>query len=179
MTVPDVRGAGGGTEAAERVVAELTAAGLTLAVAESLTGGAVVEQLVAVPGASACVRGAVVAYATDLKETLLGVSADLLAEHGPVHPDVALAMAHGVRTRLQAQVGVATTGVAGPDPQGGRPPGEFHVAVVTPEGAFVRSAAVGALGRPAVRAAAREAAIRLILEALVGTPEGSDALEAT
>lgn len=166
-------------DAAARVIALLTAARLTLAVAESLTGGGVVERLVSVPGASACVRGAVVAYATDLKESVLDVPADLLADHGPVHPDVALAMARGVRTRLGADVGVATTGVAGPDPQGGQPPGTFHVAVVSPVGAWVRSAAVGALGRAQVRGAARDAAIGLVLEALAGTHAGADALEAT
>ena len=84
-------------DAAARVVAGLTAAGRTVAVAESLTGGAVVEALVAVPGASACVRGGVVAYATDLKASLLGVPTALLDAVGPVDPEVALAMARGVR----------------------------------------------------------------------------------
>ena len=120
-------------------VAALTAAGLTVAVAESLTGGSVVEALVRVPGASACVRGGVVAYATDLKATLLGVPADLLAERGPVDPDVAAAMADGVRRRLGADLGVATTGVAGPEPQGGRPVGTFYVAVATGADVAVRA----------------------------------------
>lgn len=165
--------------AAVRVVSLLTTAGRTLAVAESLTGGAVVARLVSVPGASACVRGGVVAYATELKASLLGVPSDLLDEQGPVHPDVALAMARGVRSRLGADVGVATTGVAGPDPQAGQPPGVYHVAVVTPEGEWVRSAAIGALGRAQVRAAAADAAIALIVEAAQGTRPGSEALEAT
>jgi nicotinamide-nucleotide amidase len=101
--------------------------GLTVAVAESLTGGLLVAELVSVPGASAVVRGGVVAYATELKATLLGVPEPLLAEHGPVHPDVAAAMADGVRSRLGASIGISTTGVAGPDPQDGHAPGEVWV----------------------------------------------------
>ncbi len=104
----------------------------TVAVAESLTGGLLIAALVGVPGASAVVRGGVVAYATDLKASVLGVDADLLALEGAVHPDVAVAMAHGVRTLLRADWGVATTGVAGPDQQDGRPVGEVHLAVVGP-----------------------------------------------
>ena len=74
-------------------------------------------------------RGGVVAYATDLKAALLDVDPALLDAAGPVHPDVAAQMARGVRSRLGADLGLATTGVAGPDPQDGHPPGEVHVAV--------------------------------------------------
>ncbi len=169
---------GSSSGAAERVVAGLTAAGRTVAVAESLTGGAVVEALVAVPGASACVRGGVVAYATDLKAALLGVPADLLESAGPVDPRVALAMADGVRRRLGADVGAAPPGVARPDPQGGQPPGTFHVAVVTARGQSVRSASVGPLGRAAVRAAARDAVLALLVDE-AGTPGPSAALDTT
>ncbi|TFD76258.1 CinA family protein [Cryobacterium fucosi] len=110
------------------LIGELTEGGLTIAVAESLTGGLLTAELIRVPGASLCVNGGVVAYQTELKHTLLGVDAGLLAEHGPVHPEVAIQMARGVRTRLavagrDADLGVATTGVAGPDPQGGQSPG--------------------------------------------------------
>lgn len=164
---------------AAAVVALLVAARRTLAVAESLTGGAVVARLVEVPGASACLRGGVVAYAVDLKTTLLDVPAGLLATHGPVHPEVALAMARGVRDRLGADVGAATTGVAGPDAHGGRPPGTFHVAVVTPDGELVRSAAVGDIGRAEVRAAARDAMLALIRAAHGGTPAHPGALGQT
>jgi nicotinamide-nucleotide amidase len=112
------------TSDAAAVIDALRARGLTIAVAESLTGGLLVAELVSVPGASAVVRGGVVAYATDLKAALLGVDADLLAASGPIHPDVAREMADGVRRRLGADVGIATTGVAGPDPQDGHDPGE-------------------------------------------------------
>lgn len=110
-----------------------TARGWTLAVAESLTGGLVSARLVAVPGASAVLRGGVVAYATDLKESVLGVDAALLAERGAVDPAVARQMAQGVARVLGADVGLATTGVAGPDPQDGKAPGLVYVAVATPE----------------------------------------------
>jgi nicotinamide-nucleotide amidase len=150
--------AGGGTPdgsgpgaAAREIVGLLTEGGLTVAVAESLTGGLVVASLVAVPGASRCVRGGVVAYATDVKASLLDVPPSLLQEHGAVHPDVARAMASGVRQRLGADYGLATTGVAGPDPQDGWAPGTFHVAVEGPGGGQVVSVAgdhnaVGATG---------------------------------
>ena len=109
--------------AAEELVSRLIAHGWTVAVAESLTGGLVVSSLVSVPGASATVRGGVVAYATALKHSLLGVDAALLAAEGAVHPDVARQMAEGVRETAAidgraADVGIATTGVAGSDTAG-------------------------------------------------------------
>lgn len=145
--------------------------GWTLAVAESLTGGLVCATLVDVPGASAALRGGVVAYATDLKGSVLGVDAALLAERGAVDPDVALAMASGARSRLGADVGLATTGVAGPDPQDGHAPGTIHVAVETPEGRQVRSLRVPG-GRPLVRTVAATAVLRLALELVGGAPTG-------
>lgn len=154
------------SDAAE-VVRLLTGARATLAVAESLTGGAVAAAIVGVPGASQVLRGAVVAYATDVKAELLGVPAGLLAAHGAVHPDVAVAMAEGARARLHAAWGVATTGVAGPDPQDGRPPGEYHVAVAGPGGSTVRSfGPAGPATRAEVRAAACDAALTLLARVL-------------
>lgn len=123
---------------AEPVVAGLARAGLTVAVAESLTGGALASHLVAVPGASAVVRGGIVAYATDLKARLLGVDAALLAERGPVDAEVARQMADGARERLGAAIGVATTGVAGPLTQHGHPVGTIFIAVTTAERTSVR-----------------------------------------
>jgi nicotinamide-nucleotide amidase len=109
---------------AAAVVGALRRHGLTIAVAESLTGGLLIAELISVPGASAVVRGGVVAYATELKADLLGVDRTLLAASGPIHPDVARQMATGARERLGADVGISTTGVAGPDPQDGHAPGE-------------------------------------------------------
>jgi nicotinamide-nucleotide amidase len=116
------------------VVAELARRGLTIAVAESLTGGLLVAELVSVPGASAVVNGGVVAYNTELKHTILGVSADLLASNGAVDPDVAAQMAQGVRVACAvggtpASIGISTTGVAGPDPQDGKPVGTVFVGI--------------------------------------------------
>lgn len=152
-----------GPDLAARLVERLTATGAMLAVAESLTGGAVAAAVVDVPGASRCLRGAVVAYATDLKATLLGVDPVLLAAHGAVHPDVAVAMAEGVRRRLAATFGLATTGVAGPDPQDGNAPGTFHVALVWDGGHEVVSPDPVAGDRATVRAAARDTALALAL----------------
>jgi len=115
-------------EAAALAVRLLTERGETVAVAESLTGGLVVAALVGVPGASTVVRGGVVAYMTDLKAALLGVDPELLGRVGAVDPDVAREMARGVGVRLGADHAIATTGVAGPDPQDGHPVGEVWVA---------------------------------------------------
>ncbi|WP_285104976.1 CinA family protein [Promicromonospora sp. MEB111] len=117
---------------APRLLEAAAARGWTIGVAESLTGGLVTATLVSVPGASKVLRGGIVAYATDLKAGLLGVDADLLAERGAVDEAVAAQMAAGVRRATGADVGLATTGVAGPDPQDGQPPGVVFVAVSTP-----------------------------------------------
>jgi nicotinamide-nucleotide amidase len=123
---------GDAADAPSALVATLVGRGETLAVAESLTGGALAAAVVGVPGVSRAFRGGIVAYATELKHALLGVDADLLAEHGAVHPEVARQMADGARERLGATWGVATTGVAGPDPQDGQAPGTVYVAVTGP-----------------------------------------------
>jgi nicotinamide-nucleotide amidase len=116
------------------VLGLLVTRGETLAVAESLTGGMVAAELTGVPGASRAFRGSVTAYATDVKSALLGVDGVLLAERGAVDPEVARQMAAGVRRLLGADWGVATTGVAGPDPQDGQPVGTVYVAVAGPGG---------------------------------------------
>ncbi|ALD13181.1 CinA family protein [Clavibacter capsici] len=117
---------------AERVIAALVASGRRLAVAESLTGGLLTAALVGVPGASRALSGGIVSYDTALKRTLLDVDSSILAVHGAVHPDVARQMARGVRQACAvdgrpADVGVATTGAAGPDPQDGQGPGTAFV----------------------------------------------------
>ena len=106
-------------ELAGQILARLEAGGCTVAVAESLTGGLVAAALTDIPGASASFRGGVVTYATELKASLLGVDRGMLARHGAVYAPVAAAMAAGVRTRLGATYGVATTGVAGPSARTG------------------------------------------------------------
>ncbi len=135
--------------------------GETLAVAESLTGGLLSATIVGVPGASRVFRGGLIVYATDLKATLAGVPADLLAQRGPVDSDVAMALAHGARDRCNADWGMATTGVAGPDPQDGVAAGIVFVAVAGPVQAHVRRLAVAG-SRAEVRAGAVEAVLDLL-----------------
>ncbi|MGO1853202.1 MAG: CinA family protein [Microbacteriaceae bacterium] len=155
---------------AARLVAALTARGWTLGVAESLTGGALAAEVVAVPGASATLLGGVVAYATPVKATLLGVDEALLDEHGPVHADVAAQMALGVRTAVRvdgrpADVGISTTGVAGPDSPEGHLVGTVHIGVATPDG--VRTSVFRFDGdRAAVRSQSVDAALSAALSAL-------------
>lgn len=148
-----------GTETAAAVLRSLDGRRWSIAAAESLTGGRVAATLVDVPGASAHVRGGIVAYATDVKASLLGVDAALLAVRGPVDPEVAVQMAQGVRRVLHAHVGLATTGVAGPDPQGDTPVGTVHVAVATPE-----SVAVSSLALSGTRDEIRTLAVQSVLE---------------
>ncbi|WP_205629569.1 CinA family protein [Jiangella muralis] len=150
---------------AASVVARLVARGLTVAAAESLTGGLVCAALTSVPGSSAVVRGGVVVYATSLKESLAGVPPAVLAADGPVAGSTAAAMAEGVRSRLGASVGVATTGVAGPDPQDGHPPGTVHVAVASDGGVRVRSF-TGPSALRGDRSAVRAATVAAVLELL-------------
>jgi nicotinamide-nucleotide amidase len=160
---------GASADGAAALVRQLRARGWTLAVAESLTGGLVTSAVVDVPGASRVLRGGVVAYATDLKRALLGVDTVLLDRWGAVHPEVAGQMARGVRDRLGADVGLATTGVAGPGPQDGHPPGEVHVAVAWPGGTRVRSLRLAG-DRAAIRAAACRAVLACAVSAVAGRP---------
>lgn len=116
------------------VINALVGRGFRIAVAESLTGGQLVASLVDVAGASATVVGGVVAYDTAVKHSVLGVSAELLDSKGAVDPEVARQMATGVRVALAvdgrpADVGISTTGVAGPEPQDGKPVGTVFVGI--------------------------------------------------
>lgn len=154
---------------AAAVVHALAERGETLAVVESLTGGLLASALVDVAGASVVFRGGLVVYATELKASLASVPAELLTERGPVDPDVALAMAQGCRTRCAADWALATTGVAGPEPQGGKPVGRLYVAVAGPTGGRVRRLDLGG-GRDAVRAASVTAALRLLVTCLRELP---------
>jgi nicotinamide-nucleotide amidase len=144
--------------------------GLTVATAESCTGGLLAARLTAVPGSSGWVLGGVTAYANSAKEQLLDVPAAVLEEHGAVSPEVAAALAEGARARFGADVGIGITGVAGPG--GGtaeKPVGTVHVCVVGRDGSAAR-----ALRLPGSRAAVRERsvtmAMHLLRALLVGGP---------
>ena len=147
--------------------------GLTLGTAESCTGGMVAARLTAVPGASDVFRGSVVAYANDVKEEGLGVPEELIAAHGAVSAEVAASMAHGARTRLGVDVGVAVTGVAGPG--GGteeKPVGLVFVHVVGPEGErTVRSELPG--DRDMIRGRATAASLHLVRRLLESRHTGT------
>jgi nicotinamide-nucleotide amidase len=158
-------------ERVEDVAAELVelllTAGSTLATAESLTGGLVGAAITAVPGCSAVYRGGVVSYATELKAQLLDVDQALLDEVGAVDPKVARAMADGAARRLGADYAVATTGVAGPSAQDGKPPGTVFVGVCGPQGCVWFDASVDVdgptpLSREAVRRTATLRALRRV-----------------
>ncbi|MBF0671413.1 MAG: CinA family protein [Salinibacterium sp.] len=142
---------------------------LTIAVAESLTGGLLVSDLIATPGASATVLGGVVAYNTELKRSVLGVDASILNVHGAVHPDVAGQMASLVREVLAvdgpADIGVSTTGVAGPDWQDGRQPGTVFIGVAIDSDLRV-SAHEFEGDRDSVRRQAADAAVLAVLDRL-------------
>ncbi|MFY1633195.1 CinA family protein [Solwaraspora sp. WMMB335] len=150
-----------GDDPAGSVTRALVERGETVATVESLTGGLVAAALVGVAGASAVFRGGLVVYATDLKSSLAGVPAQLLAERGPVDPDVAVALAEGGRSRCGADWALATTGVAGPRPQGGKPVGRVYVALAGPTGPLVRRLDLHG-GRDVIRAASVTAALRLL-----------------
>lgn len=151
----------------DAVIATMAQRGLTLAAAESLTGGLVSAAITAVPGASAVFRGGAVVYATDTKASLLGVPADLLAARGPVDPEVARAMAQGACRVFGAIVGVATTGVAGPAAQGGHQPGVVFVAAVRLDHPAERLVQLDSSGdRHAIRAAAVAAVVDLLAEVI-------------
>lgn len=143
------------------VSALLLARGATVGVAESLTGGLLAAALTALPGSSSVVRGGLVPYATDLKQSLAGVPGPLLSAHGAVSQETAAALAAGARERCGADYGLATTGVAGPSEQEGQPVGTVFVAVAGPGGGEVR-----ALQLPGDRDRVRAITVTLALDLL-------------
>lgn len=160
--------------------------GETLAVAESLTGGLVAAEITATPGASQAFRGSVTAYATELKGELLGVDGTLLATRGAVDPQVAAEMAAGVRKALGADWGIATTGVAGPEPQDGQPVGTVFVAVVGPGGTDSGGAGGGKVSslrlngdRTEIRMESVRSVLALLLQELTGEQTGNERAQDT
>jgi nicotinamide-nucleotide amidase len=161
----------------ERTIAEIVLElcrerGLTLATAESCTGGLVAARLTAVPGSSDVFRGSVVAYADDVKTRELGVSTQVLAAHGAVSAETAAAMAAGVRDRLETDLGVSDTGVAGPG--GGtpeKPVGLVYLHAAGPDGELAADFSVPA-DRETVRARAAVAALHLMRRLLTQTRDG-------
>lgn len=164
---------------ASELARTLIEAKLTIAVAESLTGGGLAAELVRVPGISASFLGGIVAYQDEIKHSLLAVSTQLLFDHGAVHPEVAEQMARGVRERFimsdrHADIGVSTTGVAGPGPTDGHPAGTVYVGISSLWGEHVAKLDFGNLvreddpvgSRQRIRFATIEAALFNVLEHL-------------
>lgn len=150
----------------EQLISILTRRGQTLATAESLTGGLLGAALTAVPGASTVYLGGVVGYATAMKARLAGVAPQLLAEHGPVSEPTAIALATGIKEITGADWALSTTGVAGPDPQDGRAPGEVWVGLAGPAGIAVARQQHFDGDRADVRALAVAAAVALLADNL-------------
>lgn len=152
-------------ETLAQVVGEaLRSRNLTIATAESCTGGLIAKQLTDHAGSSAYFRGSVVAYANSVKERILGVPARLLAEHGAVSEAVCRAMAVAVRSRLHADVALGVTGIAGPDGGGSeKPVGTVFIGLATPEHASVKRYQFGSdAPRDVIRERAASTALNML-----------------
>ncbi|MEY4899304.1 MAG: hypothetical protein RL294_1115 [Actinomycetota bacterium] len=148
-----------------RLIDALAAAGETVAVAESLTGGLVCSTLVNPAGASRVIVGGAVVYSTDVKASVLGVDAGLLAERGAVDAAVAVQMATRARSKFGSTIGISTTGVAGPDPQDGIAVGSVYVAVTSDRGDSVEECHFTGT-RDEIRWAAVDAALTILENSL-------------
>ena len=156
---------------AECCHAQLLRRGLTLATAESCTGGLVAEKLTAIPGASGIYRGGVVSYWTSVKSDLLQVPREILDTYGPVSEKCARAMAEGVRRLTGADLGVSVTGAAGPDPdERGVPVGIVYIGLATPDGTFCRPLDFGRRRRDRIQGLAANHAFDVVRRYLQGLP---------
>ena len=175
MSSVDITEQGGGDDdpGADYValVREVADREMTLGTAESLTAGLLSAKIADVPGASAVLRGGLVVYATDLKNTIAGVPTGVLDAHGAVSEQTARALAEGARRRCGADIGIGLTGVAGPDTQEGRPAGTVYIGVAVPQ----RETEVRSLQLSGGRREVRESACRSAVEAvreLLGNESG-------
>lgn len=145
--------------------------GLTLATAESCTGGRVAERITALPGVSAVYRGGVVSYWTQVKADVLGVPQAILDAHGAVSEETARAMAEGARRVTGAEIAVSVTGVAGPDPdERGVPVGIVYIGLATPDGTFCRPLDLGKRRRDRIQDLASNHALDVVRRYLTGLP---------
>ena len=160
---------------AKAVVDGLEARGLSVALAESCTGGLLAKTRTDVPGASNVFECGVVAYSEDIKQRVLGVRAETLRDHSVVSPEVALEMARGVRALAESDFGIGITGVAGPGPDGDHPEGEIYIALSddTKETVLVLTDRTEQ-ARTLHRARAAYAALRMLTQRLSELPPRQD-----
>ena len=144
---------------------------LTLATAESCTGGRVAERITALPGVSSVYRGGVVSYWTSVKADVLGVPQAILDQHGAVSEETARAMAEGARRITGADIGVSVTGVAGPDrDERDNPVGLVYIGLATPDGTFCRRTDSGRRRRDRIQDLAANHALDVVRRYLTGLP---------
>ena len=144
---------------------------LTLATAESCTGGRVAERITALPGVSAVYRGGVVSYWTSVKADVLGVPQETLDAHGAVSEETARAMAEGARRVTGADIAVSVTGVAGPDPdERGVAVGIVYIGLATPDGTFCRPLDLGKRRRDRIQDLSSNHALDVVRRYLTGLP---------
>lgn len=151
---------------AEATLAACRAAGMSLATAESCTGGLVSGALTDIAGSSDVVLGGVVSYSNEVKMALLGVRQDTLQSVGAVSEDVARQMAEGVRRSTGADIAVSTTGIAGPGGSEFKPEGRVCFGIATARGTRTETVEFGAIGRANVRAKSVEHALMMVLAAV-------------
>jgi len=155
---------------AERVMALLEEKGTTLSAAESCTGGELAKRLTDIPGASRHFLGGVTVYTNEAKSTLLGIPGDFIEQYGAVSREVANELAERIRVKLDADLGVGITGLAGPEGDGVHEVGTVFVSLATPDGTFVRETHTPSRGRSAVRLYACLYAFDMVRRYLTGLP---------
>ena len=155
------------------LIAKLIQSSVTVAAAESLTGGQLLSELIAVPGASNTVLGGVVCYSTQSKVEVLGVAPTTIAQHGAVSEATAVELAQRVAAKFQATIGIATTGVAGPDRQEGKAVGTVFIAITGPAGTVTQQLALSG-DRTQIRGQSVAAALELLGKYSGDLPSGQD-----
>lgn len=150
---------------AKRVVDTLVAQGMTIATAESCTGGLIAGALTSVSGSSDAVYGGFITYANEAKMVMLGVPEEVLATHGAVSEQTVRAMAEGALRTSKTNISIAVTGIAGPN--GGsaqKPVGLVYLGCATPHETYHQEERFGDLGRDGIRAATVIAALKMVLD---------------
>ena len=155
---------------ARRILDAGRARGVTIATAESCTGGMLGAALTDLPGSSLIYAGGFITYSNELKRNLLGVREQTLSRHGAVSEAVAHEMADGARSRTGASHAISVTGIAGPGGSEFKPEGRVCFALASPDGLRTETVNFGAVGRDRVRRAARDHALRMLEQALRAQP---------